>query len=37
MIIFSGKAKDMTLLEFWLVWNFGRPFEELEPEDFSEN
>lgn len=37
MIIFKGKAKDMTYLELWLAWTFGRLAEPLEAVDFSRN
>ncbi len=28
---------DMTLTDVWLLWDFGRPVEPLEPEDFGRN
>ncbi len=37
MILYNGKAKNMTRKEIWLVWYFGRITEPLEPGDFSRN
>ncbi len=37
MILYNGKAKDMTFKELWLAWKFGRPIERLESVDFSQN
>lgn len=37
MILFRGKARDMTLTELWLAWNFGRLVEPVEVVDFSRN
>ncbi len=37
MILYKGKAKNMTLKELWLMWKFGRPIELLEEVDFSGN
>ncbi len=37
MIIFNGKAKDLTFKELCLAWYFGRLIERLESIDFSKN
>ena len=37
MILFKGKAKNMTFKELCLAWHFGRPIEPLEAMDFSPN
>ncbi len=37
MIIYIGKARNLTYKELWLIWKFGRPVETLEPIDFSGN
>ena len=37
MILYIGKAKNMTFKELWLSWNFGRPVERLEAVDFNLN
>ncbi len=37
MILFAGKAKNMTFRELWLTWHFGRLIERLESVDFSAN
>jgi len=39
MILFSGKAKDLTYkMLLWIAYFLlTRPIEKLEPEDFSKN
>ena len=37
MIIYNGKAKDMTFKELWMAWNFGRIIPLVEAVDFSKN
>ena len=37
MILYSGKAKNLSYKELWMAWNFGRPIELLESIDFGEN
>jgi len=37
MILYSGKAKDMTFKELWMRWYYGRPVELLETVDFTKN
>lgn len=37
MILYSGKAKNMTYKELYLAWHYGRPVERLEPCDFCKN
>ena len=37
MILYKGKAKDMTYKELFLAWYFGRLIEPLETTDFMLN
>jgi len=37
MLIYKGKAGNMTWRELRLAWKFGLPVEPLEPCDFSKN
>ena len=37
MILYIGKAKNMTLKEIWLCWKFGRLVELVEATDFGRN
>jgi len=36
MIIYSGKAKDLTLKELYFGWMHLRQYEKLEPADFKD-
>jgi len=37
MLLYSGKARDLTFKELFLTWYFGRLIERLEAEDFEAN
>jgi len=37
MLIYSGKAKDMTYKAIFLAWYYGRLIEPLEAVDFGKN
>lgn len=37
ILLYIGKAKDLTYKELWLLLHFGRPVEPLEETDFSRN